>query len=205
LSVDVWHEVAAQRVQLADRLEALGPGAADAPSWCEGWRVRDVLGHLVHLAEGSQLRMARAVLRHGPSPDRALAHEARVLGDRPVAELTARLRAGADHRFHVLGSPRVAALAELLVHGPDMLRPLGYDLAVDPQLPAAALGLYRRVARLAFHAAPAKGVTLVATDADAWLGSGPVVEGRAIDLLLLLSNRRQVIDQLTGPGVAALR
>lgn len=35
-------------------------------------------------------------------------------------------------------------------------------------------------------------------------GVGPEVRGKAIDLLLLVANRRQVVDQLDGPGVGTL-
>ena len=82
-----------------------------------------------------------------------------------------------------------------------MLRAVGRDSDVDPKAVGPVLGVYRRVGRLAFHGAPAKGVTFVATDARVRLGTGPEVRGRAIDLLLLLANRSQVLDALTGPGV----
>jgi hypothetical protein len=48
-------------------------------------------------------------------------------------------------------------------------------------------------------------VRLVATDADWAVGEGAEVNGRAVDLLLLLANRSQSIDCLAGPGVAALQ
>ncbi len=47
-------------------------------------------------------------------------------------------------------------------------------------------------------------MTLVATDTYLRLGSGPEVTARAIDLLLLLANRRQALDDLSGPGVLEL-
>ncbi len=45
--VDVWAEVAAERNDLADLLETLTPEQWDAPSLCNQWKVRDVVGHLV--------------------------------------------------------------------------------------------------------------------------------------------------------------
>jgi hypothetical protein len=44
----------------------------------------------------------------------------------------------------------------------------------------------------------------VATDVDWSTGRGPEVRGKAIDVLLLLANRRQVTTTLTGPGLSAL-
>jgi hypothetical protein len=44
----------------------------------------------------------------------------------------------------------------------------------------------------------------VATDLDWSRGSGPEVRGKAIDLLLLVANRPQVLADLDGPGVTGL-
>ena len=90
--MDVWADVARRRVQLADEVDALDTTSLEVPSWCSGWRVRDVLGHLVYLAEATQRSALRDVVRLGPKPDKALDHQARALGDRPVEELTVRLR-----------------------------------------------------------------------------------------------------------------
>jgi uncharacterized protein (TIGR03083 family) len=167
--------------------------------------VRDVLGHLVYLAEATQLGIVRDVLRHGPVPDRALSRMARSLGDRPTSELADRLESSAHRRYHVIGLPLVVAAGDVLVHTCDMRRPLGEPDDIDPAVVAPVLETYRgRVGRLIFHASPATGVTLVADDVGVTLGTGPEVRGRAIDLLLLLANRRQVLGSLTGPGVAAL-
>ena len=94
------------------------------------------------------------------------------------------------------------ALGDVLVHSADALRPCG--LMPDP--PAAdvvvVLETYKKWGRRMFHAAPHRGLSLSATDVDWRSGVGPEVRGRAIDLLLLVANRRQVVDQLDGPGVA---
>ena len=111
--MDLWADVASRRVRLADEVDALGTTSLEAPSWCSGWRVRDVLGHLVYLAEATQWSALRDVVRLGPKPDKALDHQARALGDRPVDELSARLRTAAGGRFHVVGSPAVVALGSI--------------------------------------------------------------------------------------------
>ena len=49
------------------------------------------------------------------------------------------------------------------------------------------------------------GVTLKATDTDFSVGAGPSVQGPAISLLLAASGRKSALDELSGPGVAALR
>lgn len=203
--MDVWTEVADERVRLADEVDRLDADALEAPSWCSGWRVRDVLGHLVYLAEATQWSVVRDIVRLGPKPDRALDRRARALGDHSVDELTGRLRASAAGRFHVLGSPAAVALGEVLVHGADMLRAVHRDTDVDPTVVGPVLAVYRRIGRVAFHDTPSKVVTLVATDAEVRLGSGPEVRGRSIDLLLLLANRSQALATMSGPGVGLLQ
>ena len=147
--------------------------------------------------------MAMVLVRNGLPPDRGLAVAARRIGDSTGDELAARLRTSAAGRFHVIGLPRAVALGEVLVHSEDALRPLGRSLAIGPDEAAAVLDVYRRIGRLAFHhAIPA--ATLVATDIAWTAGRGPEIRGRALDLLLLLANRRQVLGDLTGPGVDAI-
>ena len=76
----------------------------------------------------------------------------------------------------------------------------------DPALAdvLVVLDTYKKWGRRVVHAVPHRGVSLAATDADWCMGAGPEVRGRAIDLLLLVANRRQVIDRLDGPGVGQL-
>ena len=54
--VDVRHEAARLRRQFADQMESLDETVWNSASWLEGWRVRDVLGHLV---QGAEVRDAR--------------------------------------------------------------------------------------------------------------------------------------------------
>jgi uncharacterized protein (TIGR03083 family) len=203
-SGDTNAEVTRLRVQFADDIAALSPELWDIPSWCAGWRVRDVLGHLVSMAETSRGSMLRAIVLSGFSPDRAVDRLARASGDRPVAELVERLRSAADRHVHMPGVPSELGLGDLLVHSADALRPAG----IMPRPPLGdvllALDTYTKWGRRVVHAVPQSNVTLVAIDADWRTGLGPEVRGQAIDLLLLVSNRRQVVDRLDGPGVAQL-
>lgn len=57
--VDVRQEAARLRRQFADQVESLDETAWNSASWCEGWRVRDVLAHLVQGAEATYLSMSR--------------------------------------------------------------------------------------------------------------------------------------------------
>jgi len=202
--VDVWARVSGYRLELADRVEVLDSTELDTQSWCEGWRVRDVIGHLVHLAEATQRTMVGAIARNGLPPDRALSVVAQQLGQLSGSELADRLRRARSGRFHVVGTPASVALGEVLVHAEDALRPIGQTLAASPDDVVPVLGIYRRVGRIAFHRRRSPKVCLRADDADWTAGQGPDVKGQAIDLLLLLANRRQVLASLTGEGVSLL-
>jgi uncharacterized protein (TIGR03083 family) len=201
-SVDTWEEIRRLRIDFADGIAGLTADQWDTPSWCAGWRVRDVLGHLVSMRETKRLALVWEIIRSGFRPDRAVDRLARATGDQPVPELVERLRDAADRP--VAGLPPELALGDVLVHSADALRPCG--LMPDP--PAAdvvvVLETYKKWERRMFHAVPHRGVSLNATDVDWRSGLGPEVRGRAIDLLLLVANRPQVVDQLDGPGLATL-
>ena len=87
---------------------------------------------------------------------------------------------------------------------PDAFRPLGLEVDPSPAVVALVLDAYWRRGRVLVHAEPQRGRRLVATDFDWTKGSGPEVRGKAIDLVLLVSNRRQVLPCLEGPGLAGL-
>jgi uncharacterized protein (TIGR03083 family) len=200
----VWDLVPRYRHAVADRFDQMSAEQWDLPTWCGDWRARDVLGHLVHIAEGSQRSMAVDIVRNGMVPDRALSRCACALGQEPVSALTQRLRAAAGGRFHVPGSPAVVALGELFVHGADVFDPLGITYDVSGDDASSALPAYWRLGRLAFHSSAYAKLRLVATDTDWSAGKGAEVHGSALALLQLMANRRQVIPHLSGPGVAAL-
>jgi hypothetical protein len=69
---------------------------------------------------------------------------------------------------------------------------------------APVLDAYWRRGRMLVHAEPQQGRRLVATDLDWTKGSGPELRGKAMDLVLLVANRRQVLPCLEGPGLAGL-
>jgi hypothetical protein len=69
---------------------------------------------------------------------------------------------------------------------------------------APVLDAYWRRGRMIVHAEPHRHRRLMATDLDWSRGSGAEVRGRAIDLLLLVANRRQVLPCLEGPGLVGL-
>jgi len=203
-AVEVRQEVARLRRRFAERIESLDEVAWNAASWCAGWRVRDVLAHLVQGAEATPMSLARDLLRGGLRPDGAVSEAAMRLSDVPVPELCDRLRTAAEGGFALPGFPAAMGLGDVLVHSADALRPVGLDVDAPPADAAPVLGAYWRRGRMVVHAAPQRRRRLVATDFHWARGSGPEVRGKAIDLVLLVANRRQVLPCLEGPGLAGL-
>ena len=202
MNQDVWSQTAERRRWLADELAGLQLSEWETASWCADWTLRDVLAHLVHLAETSTPAMTFEIAKTGFVFDRAFRRGVEQLREVSPDALCDRLRAAACGRFHVPGTPAIVALGELFVHPADMFEPLGRTYAVPGDDVRPLLPVFRRLGRVGYHAREVKQVRLVATDTDWSAGKGSVVEGTALDLLLLMANRRQVVPRLAGDGVA---
>ena len=150
VSSETWAQVRSERLSLADDIDTLSAEAWTAPSLCAGWRVADIAGHLVFLAEGSQLRGAWYMWRYGRGVfvNRMIDATARRWAQATPTELADRLRVAADGRFRLPGAPPAAALAEVVIHGEDLRRPLSLpERQRDPIVLVPLLELYRRIGR----------------------------------------------------------
>ena len=146
--MDIWQEQVRLRLAFADRIEALDTVAWNAASWCQGWRVRDVLAHLVQNAERTSTSLMVDLLRGGFRPDRAMSKAAKRLSNVPVPELADRLRTAADRPFHLVGSSEGMGLADVLVHSVDAFRPVGQDVDVLPAHTVPALDALWKTGRV---------------------------------------------------------
>ena len=203
----VWNWIAEERVTLASALDALPPDAWDQPSQCDGWKVRDVVGHLVSLAEATRWSVTVDLVRQLRLPDEALSRIARREGRADPADLTARLRAAAGGRFVVFTQPPAVSLGEVIVHGVDALRPIGGDEpTVAPERTLVVAEAYRNIGFVFGARRTARGVRFVATDAGWAVGpaSGAEARGAAVDVLLALAGRTAGRVALGGPGADLL-
>lgn len=203
-TVEIRQEIARLRRQFADRIESLDESAWNSASWCEGWRIRDVLSHLVQNAERTYRSLAVDLMRGGFRPDRSMDKAAKRLGKVPVPELAHRLRTAAERELRLPGSSAAMGLTDVLVHSADAFKPLGLDADLPPADAPPALDALWGAGRVVVHAVPQRGRRFVATDVDWSRGSGPEVRGKGMDLLLLVANRRQVLPSLEGPGLTGL-
>jgi uncharacterized protein (TIGR03083 family) len=202
-SDELWATVDAQRTSLADLLAGLTPEEWATPSWCVGWRVRDVAAHLA-LAQVPLAVALPAFLRARGSFDRMVHDTAVARAAAPPEELVEAIRAMVGSRRHVAVVSEVEPLLDVLVHGQDIARPLGRERPVPPAAAATAATRAWRMGWPFWARRRLRGTSLAATDSDWRVGSGAVVLGTTGDLLLLVTGRRQVLPQLSGPGVALL-
>jgi uncharacterized protein (TIGR03083 family) len=121
----------------------------------------------------------------------------------PTATLD-RFRAVADRSSGPPG-PSTSWLGETLVHAEDIRRPLGYEHDYPTDAVTTVTGFYAGSNLLIGGKRRVAGLTLKATDADWSRGSGPVVEGPAMALLMVTAGRRAALEDLSGPGLDTLR
>jgi len=138
---ECWALVAGQRRDLADAVADL-PGAAwDTPSLCAGWRVRDVVAHVVGSAEGAFTvrRALPGLLAHRFNVAAWLYDDGRRRGAASPAELAARLRESAGNTFQPPGRKPADVLADVIIHCQDAFVPLGIDRHAGAAAVLAAL------------------------------------------------------------------
>jgi uncharacterized protein (TIGR03083 family) len=192
-----------ERADVAEFLATLSPEQWEAPSLCAGWRVRDVVAHMISYDELDARHLLGRFAQGRFLPDRVNAVALAAYQKRSPDELLAILREHLEPQGLPAAFGGMIALVDGLIHHQDIRRPLGMPRTVPTERLVPTL----RNARLApvirgFWRA--RGVRLVATDLDWSAGSGPEVRGPAEALLMAMAGRRGIVDELSGPGRATL-
>lgn len=188
-----------ERIDLVAFLRTLSDEDWEAPSLCTGWRVRDVVGHLLYDAvpASAYLRSA-ARLR---SADRINEYWVRKAKNFDPSTLVEMLGRSTGRGLFVRLAPRIA-LADALVHHQDIRRPLGRERTIPP---SRLLSVLEHPDPFAHPGRRARGLRLVATDVRWSKGNGPTVRGTGEAIALAVAGRGAVLDELDGDGVAVLR
>jgi len=193
-----------------ETLEGLAPDQWLVPSLCSEWRVLDVAAHLAWAPVLGAGAGAVAMARHGFSMNRMIARSAVAWSARGREAILQQLRDNARTGARPIGMPPVAALADAVVHGLDVRRPLGLPGLVPSEslAPLADFSLGTPWPMNVVVGGSARrrvsGVRLVATDLDWTHGGGPELRACAEALLLLLYGRAPRVDELAGPGAATV-
>ncbi len=201
---DVWPLVHAERAALIDDLEGLDDELWERSSLCGDWTVHDVVAHLVDTAKTTRLGFLVDLARAGFDFDRQNARGVERERGASTQETLDRLRQVVS-RTSTPPAALDSRLVEAIVDGEDIRRPLGLTRDYPPD---AVVRAVRLQARTPASFGGAKELLtrfqLVAADAGVSIGEGPKVSGHALSLLLAITGRRVALDELDGPGVAAL-
>ncbi len=204
MSHDFWPAVHAERRALANDLSELSDAQWQAPTLCGDWNVMQVVAHQVATARMTPAkfvgRMAVAGFRFSRFAERAINDE-RQAGP---ADVLARFRAIEQATTSPPG-PKLSWLGETIVHSEDVRRPLGIAHTYPSDAVTTLIGFYAGSNALIGGKKRVAGLTLKATDADFSRGTGPLVEGPALSLLLATTGRQVALGDLSGPGVELLR
>jgi uncharacterized protein (TIGR03083 family) len=193
----------AEREEFAALLEGLTPQQWESPTLCKGWRVRDVVAHVIGFDPLSRIQlvgwMARGLVTRGGSN----AFEVAQYRDTSPEELTALVRQYAVPRGVTAGFGGRIALTDGMIHQQDIRRPLGIPRTIPAESLLIALDFTLTAPRL-LGAWQARGVRMVATDLDWSHGKGAEVRGTGEALLMAMAGRAAALDDLEGPGKAKL-
>ncbi len=186
-------EIAVILEQVADLLDDLTPEQWESRSMCDGWRIRDVAGHIVWRLGSSTGRMiatgGRAWFGKRLNPMDAISDVSIQAAEASYEDLVDRIREIADDKRMGRGRGRIGELTEAVVHAYDISHALGVDLRLNPGATGAVA-----LARILVAPTPIKAVlrarTLTATDAGWRFGQGPALSGTASTLIQFLFGRR---------------
>ena len=197
-----WEPVHEERRALAEDLALLTERQWDTPSLCGGWDVHDVVAHLAGSAATTRRSFWTSLIRSRFDFDRANAREVAANRGTTPADTLERFRATVASTTTPPG-PFITRLLEIVVHGEDIRRPLGLP---RPPLPPGVEDALTYLARDGLSGGRSRlaGLALTATDAGYTVGSGEVVQGPALSLLLAASGRPSGLEELRGPGLSLL-
>lgn len=199
----LWELARVERTALAGDLQALSTQQWRHDTLCGRWDVEQVVAHLTAAASLNQWQWLRSMLGARFRPEvhnqRRLAEH---LGKTP-AETLDRFRAVIDSTTAPSGHTP-AYLGEVIVHAQDIRWPLGLPgtPTVEALTPVADFYAQRDFA-VASHT-HAAGLHLRADDGPFAMGSGPLVTGSTLALVMSMAGRAPYLDQLDGPGAAIL-
>jgi len=181
----------------------------DHDTLCRGWRVRDVVSHMTLGYTTPVLSMIGMMAKYGFNVPRASAKGSAAYGS---AHTPAQIMAVFDTipKDHLRkGIAKIIkpqeGLVDHIVHQQDMRRPLGLPREIPEDRLLAALGVAPSIGGFVGAKKRGAGLRLVATDVDWSHGEGPEVRGTGEAILLALTGRPVVLEELTGDGVATLR
>ncbi|MBB3083999.1 maleylpyruvate isomerase family mycothiol-dependent enzyme [Geodermatophilus sabuli] len=200
----LWAAAHAERAALAEDLAGLEDAQWGQQSLCGRWMVEEVVAHLTAAASTGRWRWIASVLGARFDFDR---HNERRLAEHrgsSPAETLDRFRRTLTSTTAASGHT-AAWLGEVVVHAQDIRRPLGLARTPDVAAATAVASFYARRDFTVPSRSAIAGLRLEATDRPFGTGTGPLVSGPTVALVMAMAGRREYCDDLSGPGVPTIR
>jgi len=201
---DIWPVIHAERKALAADLQALDAEQWQTASLCSQWTVRDVTAHMTATAKITPAAFFAKLATSGFSLERLQNKDIAVEKGASPADTLARFDAVVNSEKHPPG-PIDSWLGEAILHAEDIRRPLAIRHEYPKDAVVRLAEFYKGSNLVVGTKRRIEGLTLRATDADWSHGSGPEVSGPIMLLVMAMTGRKAVLDDLTGDGVATLR
>ncbi|MGW7277285.1 maleylpyruvate isomerase family mycothiol-dependent enzyme [Streptomyces sp. NPDC054844] len=199
-----WPLIHAERAALAADLGEMTDERWETPSLCAGLTVREVLAHLTAGASLNTVRWMAGVIRCRFDFDKQVAMRlAEQLGTTPAETLERFRRVVPSTTKPPL--PGMAMLGETVVHGEDIRRPLGIRRDHPVDVVTRVAEYYRGSDLVVLAKGRVAGLRLVADDGPFTTGSGPLVSGPTLSLVMAMTGRATYCDELDGDGAELLR
>ena len=199
-----WPTIHEERKALAADLESLSDAQWATPSLCEGWTVRQTLGHMTGTASITPLaffpRLVASGFRLSALQQKDIAKQT----EGTPADTLARFKEKVNSSSSPPG-PTDTWLGETLVHAEDIRRPLGIKHEYPLDAVTRVADFYRGSNLVIGGKKRVAGLTLTATDTEWTVGSGPEVSGPAASLMMAIAGRKAALEDLSGEGLDTLR
>lgn len=198
-----WALIHLERERLADVLEGLSNEDWQDRTLSSEWTVQEIVAHLTAAANTTLFPWLLSMLRAGFKPEKHNQRQlAKYLGSSP-AETLAMLRESLTNK-KAPTKDYAAWLGEVIVHGQDIARPLKITLTPDPVAVEKVAEFYATKDFAVNSKSLISGLNLEASDSKFQAGSGPVVRGQLLDLVMAMAGRSAYLAELEGDGVAEL-
>jgi uncharacterized protein (TIGR03083 family) len=200
----LWPGIHAERAALAADLAGIDEAGWRTPSLCSGLTVRQVLAHMTATGSLSGPRWLAGVIRCRFDFDEQVAHRlAQHLGT-SGSDTLVRFRAVVDSTT-APPLPRIGLLGGVVVHGTDIRRPLGLTRRHPVDVLTRVAEYYSRTDQIVVAKGRIGGLRLEATDGPFRAGTGALVSGTTLALIMAMTGRAAFLDDLAGSGVGTLR
>jgi len=204
----IWESVHQERAALIRDLGQLDPDDWAIETQCQGWRVREVVAHLIDTATTTPLSFLTAMVRAKFDFDRQNDLGLKRYNTSDPAELVALLgqvaeRTSGPPQFM---APLASRLVEEIVHGEDIRRAVGLHRTYQAEDLKTAISYQATTStRFGGFRENLTGKLLTAEDLGWSRGEGAQIVGPAVEILMLISGRAPRRGELTGPGLESLR